>query len=371
MEISGKMKIIVVGTRGIPGISGGVETHCEELYPRLVEHFSCDVTITTRRQYIISNKSSFNGVKLKPLYAPYNSKTEAIIHTILGVFYAWRQKPDILHIHAIGPSLVTPLARMMGMKVVMTHHGPDYNRAKWGKLAKIVLRFGEKMGARYAHHIIVISQLIADIIAEKYGRTDTTLIYNGVAIPEKTASTGYLSSLGLQPGKYMIGVGRFVEEKGFHDLIDAHSKLEDKSMQLVLVGDADHETTYSQNLKKKARNNGVVLTGYIKGKPLQEIFSHARLFVIPSYHEGLPITLLEALAYGLDILASDIPANRELGLHKEDYFATGDIDQLASALKHKLQQGKPHDYSSLLKKYNWDAISDQTWEVYKKAASLP
>ena len=93
--------------------------------------------------------------------------------------------------------------------------------------------------------------------------------------------------------------------------------------------------------------------------------------MIPSYHEGLPITLLEALAYELDILASDIPANRELGLHKEDYFATGDIDQLASALKRKLQQGKPHDYSSLLKKYNWDAIIEQTWEVYKKAASLP
>jgi len=126
----------------------------------------------------------------------------------------------------------------------------------------------------------------------------------------------------------------------------------------VLVGDADHESDYSKALKIKAENNGVILTGFIKGEKLNQIFTHAKLFVLPSYHEGLPISLLEAMSYNLDILVSDISANKEVTLVSSDYFEVGNIKDLTKSLKRKLSDNNKRDFSSILKeKYNWDKIA--------------
>lgn len=144
-------------------------------------------------------------------------------------------KPDLLHIHAVGPSLLVPFARMLGMKVVMTNHGPDYDRQKWGRLAKSVIKTGERFGTRWSNKVIVISKVIADILKNNYGRTDSRLIFNGVNIPRKSESTAFLDSLGIIPGKYILAIGRFVKEKGFHDLIEAYSSLGYCGYSLVIM----------------------------------------------------------------------------------------------------------------------------------------
>ena len=359
------MKIVVLGTRGIPNIQGGVETHCQELYPRLVE-LGCDVTLFTRKPYIQSDVLEYRGVKLKHLYTPKNKSLEAIAHTLLGVIYARFLKPDILHIHAIGPSVMVPFAKLLGLKVVVTNHGPDYDRQKWGRLAKHILRLGEKWGTKYADKVIVISNTIKYILASKYKCYDSTLIYNGVNIPITTSNTSYIESLGLRKHKYIIGVGRFVPEKGFHDLVKAFLKLKEPGCLLVLVGDADHETEYSRKLKKIAKKNNVILTGFIKGEKLNEIFSHAKLFVMPSYHEGLPIALLEAMSYNLDVLVSDIPANLEVDLKKENYFPTGNIPILTNQIHSKLENKNTSDFQKVIRqKYNWNSIASQTLDAYR------
>jgi glycosyltransferase involved in cell wall biosynthesis len=365
-HLTNYMKIVVLGTRGIPHIQGGVETHCEELYPRLVK-LGCKVTLITRRTYADTTILEYRGVKLHHLYNPHHKSLEAIVHTFLGVLYARSQSPDILHIHAIGPSLLVPLAKLLGLKVVVTNHGPDYDRQKWGKIAKIILRLGEKLGSKFADKIIVISNTIKEIVESNYHRKDCVLIPNGVNIPPKCTSTAYINSLGLQKDKYIIAVGRFVPEKGFHDLIEAYKQLDNREYKLVLVGDADHETEYSRNLKETAYQHGVCLTGFLKGEKLNEVFSHARLFAMPSYHEGLPIALLEALSYGVDLLVSDILANQEIPLNKEDYFSVGDISNLSEQLSGKLRlPSKNHsNKSTILKKYNWDDVSSATFALYK------
>lgn len=360
------MKIIVLGTRGIPEIQGGVETHCQELYPRLAA-LGVDVTLITRTPYVKEKSTfSYKGVKLKHLYSPRKKSIEAIIHTFLGIIYARLKKPDILHIHAIGPSLLVPLAKFLGLKVVVTNHGPDYQRQKWGETAKAILRLGEKLGTLYADKIIVISEVIKNLLKEKYNNSDPILIYNGVNFPDKSKDTDYLDSLNLKPGKYIIGVGRFVEEKGFHDLISSYKAIND-DIKLVLVGDSDHETPYSNSLKNSARENNVTLTGFIKGEKLNQIYSNARLFVMPSYHEGLPIALLEALSYGLDVLVSDIPANLEVKLDPTSYFHTGNLKDLSDKLNNKLRETENKaDYKMVLaEKYNWDKIALSTLEVYR------
>ena len=163
------MRILVTGTRGIPYANGGIETHCRELYPRLVK-LGCNITVINRKPYIKKNIKEYKGVKLLTLYSPRKIFLEAFVHTFLSIVYAWIKKYKIIHIHAIGPCLLVPLARILGLKVVITNHGPDYNRQKWGKYAKVILRLGEKWGAKYANKIIVISHIIKKIIESKYKR---------------------------------------------------------------------------------------------------------------------------------------------------------------------------------------------------------
>lgn len=359
------MKIVVIGTRGIPNILGGVETHCEELYPRIVA-MGHDVTIVRRTPYVEANNkiSEYKGVKLIDVYAPRKKSVEAIIHTFLAVIKARGLKPDVLHVHAIGPAIMVPFARLIGMKVVMTNHGPDYDRQKWGRLAKFVLKAGEYFGTKFSNRVIVISNVIANILKTRYNRCDTDLIFNGVNKPKKSANVDFLQSKGILPGKYILALGRFVKEKGFHDLIEAYKRLGDCGYQLVIAGDADHEDEYSRTLKKQAADVGVILTGFIKGENLNQIMSNAALFAMPSYHEGLPIALLEAMSYNIDALVSDIPANILPCLCPSDYFKVGDVEDLSVRLADKLRQLQLQRQYDLAD-YNWDKIAEQTIEVYK------
>jgi glycosyltransferase involved in cell wall biosynthesis len=356
------MKIAVVGTRGIPNIPGGVETHCQELYPRLAA-MGYDITVMRRTCYVNDSLTDYHGVKLVNVYAPRVKSVEAVVHTYLATLKARLSGADIIHVHAVGPSLVVPFARMLGMKVVMTHHGPDYNRSKWGNMARKILRLGERWGVCHSNRVIVISGTIAKMIAEKYGRTDSAIIFNGVNRAAITADHDFLDRHGIVPQKYLLAVGRLVEEKGFHDLIAAYKLLGDKSIKLVIAGDSDHEDAYSHHLKHLAADAGVIMTGYVTGAPLQQLLSHAALFLLPSYHEGLPITLLEAMSYHLDVAVSDIPANRLPQLLPSDLFPVASPEAIADVVKRKLSAPTHRTYD--LTPYDWENIARQTAEVYK------
>jgi len=369
------MRIFVTGTRGIPDIPGGVEKHCQQLYPLLAAR-GHEVTVSTRSCYVEDPDPEWRGIRLVSVFAPRRKSLEAIVHTFASLIVARRYRPDVVHIHAIGPALLTPLARAMGFRVVVTNHGPDYDRQKWGPMAKFVLRAGERLGNRFANEVIAISKVIADGIRQKDGR-EANIIHNGVELPERNIGDSFLRKLGIKPaGKYILAVARLVPEKGLHDLLTAFAALpQDPSCHLVIAGDADHETPYSQELKQIAgKNRRVVMTGYITGDALAQVFSHASLFALPSYHEGLPIALLEAMSFGLPVLVSDIPAHREVGLPEERYFRCGDVADLQQKLTHHLGKETTTDelegVRELLKeKYDWKKIAGQTLDVYKKAAA--
>jgi len=367
------MKIFVTGTRGVPDIPGGVETHCEKLYPILI-NMGHEVIIARRSTYVRDKLNSWQGIKLVDIFTPRKKSTEAIIHTFLAIIKAKKTKSDILHIHAIGPSLMVPFARLLGLCVVVTHHGPDYERQKWGWLAKQVLKLSEYLGCKFANEVIVISTVIENIVQTRCKRS-SNLIYNGVTLPPKDIKSDYLESLNIKPGGYILAAARFVPEKGLHDLIEAFRDTK-SDYQLVIAGDADHEDKYSTDLKEMAKSDSrIVLTGFITGNKLQQIFKHARLFALPSYHEGLPIALLEALSYGLPVLVSDIAANLEVNLEKERYFQCGNVADLTHKLdlltKKQLYPGEKEHIRDLLENsYNWEKIAHQTINVYLKATSI-
>lgn len=361
------MKIVVTGTRGIPNVMGGVETHCEELFPRIASKGE-EVTVIRRSSYINDSLTEWNGVKLVDIATPKKKSFEAIVHTFRAINEAKRLGADVLHIHAIGPAMLTPYARLLGMKVVFTHHGPDYDREKWGRVAKTVLKLGERMGCRFANEVIVISDVIKNLIARKYGRTEHVhLIYNGVPSPDMCDFPEYFEELGIEKGKYILGMCRFVPEKNLHHLVEAFTRLKGEGVngiKLVLAGDTDFEDEYSLGLKEMARKNGVVLTGFIKGRKLHSLLTNCCCYCLPSSHEGLPIALLEAMSYKVPVVVSDIPANLEVGLPKEDYFPCGDVDALAKRLQEVATKPvQTIDYD--MGKYDWDRIANQVNDVYQ------
>ncbi|MBN1586367.1 MAG: glycosyltransferase family 4 protein [Candidatus Omnitrophica bacterium] len=370
------MKIVVVGTRGFPDVQGGVERHCEELYTRLAA-LGCDITVISRSPYTGGTPYVYRGVQVLPVDCPKHKFMEAPIHTLLGVLKAKQLKAKILHVHAIGPSLFVPLARLLGMKVVMTHHGPDYERKKWNWFAKTILRLGERLGVTCSNQVIAVSQAIGCSVRARFGR-DLAVIPNGVVVSEPAHEEEVLKKYDLERGEYILAVGRLVPEKGFDELIESFERFATAGQsrvlrkKLVIVGDADHEDEYSRQLKKKSsRISGVVMTGFQTGKPLQELYSHAGLFVLPSYHEGLPITLLEALSYGSSCLVSDIPANREVGLENDRYFRPGDIGVMTRKLEQFVNEAPAGDgprakrIQQVVRDYDWGQIAARTLELYE------
>jgi glycosyltransferase involved in cell wall biosynthesis len=348
-----------------------VETHAEHLCPLLVE-LGCEVDVIARAPYQPESiGDEWKGVRFHRLWAPRSKGLEAILHTGLGVLYAgFVRRPDVLHIQAIGPALMVPLARLLGLRVVVTHHGPDYDRQKWGHFARQALQVGERFGMRWANDRIVISEVIRSLVRRKHGR-DSTLIPNGVVLPEMPNTVGALTAFGLEPGKYVLLVSRLVPEKRHLDLIAAFQQAALSSWKLAIVGASDHPDAYVQEvLNTAAATPGVVCTGLQTGLALSELYAHAGIFVLPSSHEGLPIAMLEALSYGLPVVASDIPANLEVGLPAEHYYPLGDVTTLAKRLKEFAAQAltaraRESRRAWVSERFDWRDIARRTLAVYK------
>lgn len=358
---------MVLGVRSLSGVQGGVETHAEQLYPRLAK-LGCDVEVVVRTPFTPRKHERLGDVRLRRIWSPRTPGFEALLHSVLGVFYAGISRPDVLHIHAVGPAIVAPLARLMGLRVVVTHHGPDYERDKWGWFARSVLRSGERLGMTYAHARIAISRVIVEAIRARFGR-DSDLIPNGAVSVELPRETDEIERYGLRRGQYFLQVSRIVPEKRQLDLIRAFARARAPGWRLAIVGAGTGE--YAQQVEAAGRSEGVVLTGFQKGAALRQLYSHAGAFVLPSSHEGLPIAILEALSHGLPVIASSIPANLEIGLDEASYFPVGDTEALAERLR-QFAQAPPDPQAAEARRqwvastYDWDRIAAQTLAVYQR-----
>lgn len=364
------LRVSMLGLRGFPMVQGGVETHAENLCPLLAE-LGCSIEVIARSTYQPKEITQWRNVQFKSIWAPKSKGLEAIVHTFLGVLYAGLiSRPDVLHIQAIGPALMVPLARLLGLRVVVTHHGPDYDRQKWGRFAKLALRMGERFGMRWSNARIVISKVIANIVLQSHNR-GSDLIPNGVVLPEMPTLTSTLDSFDLEAGKYVVLVSRLVPEKRHLDLIKAFSQAALPGWKLAIVGASDHPDAYVLKVLEKAKGcPNIVCTGLQTGNALRELYGHAGMFVLPSSHEGLPIALLEALSYGLPVIASDIPANLEVGLAEEHYFPLGNIEALADRLRafasEPRSQEKIEDQRAWVSsRFNWHEIARKTVAVYR------
>jgi len=369
-----KTKICVVGLRGVPGVMGGIESHCEQIFPRL-KRLSDDfeITIIGRRPYVGGAAYDYEGIRVVPLPAARSKYLEAITNTALAVLYArFYEKAEVVHIHGIGPALLGPIARLLGMKLVVTHHGQDFERAKWNSIAKAVLRLGEQCAVRAAHRVIVVSKSVTEELRRQNSRRHARIEYipNGAtelpADPLIGDGTAPLEGLGLKPGGYILAVGRLVPEKAFHLLIDAF-RVAKPGYKLAIVGRADHDDAYSRQLMAKAGDD-VVFCGFQRHGALRALYRHAALFVLPSTHEGLPIAALEAAKLGVPMVLSDIQANLDIGLDPQNYFRSGDTHALAAKLGQDYRSFEI-DAQEIGRRFDWGAITEATQKVYAHLAA--
>lgn len=335
--------------------------HCENIYP----FFSSDMKLRVyrRKPYLTqySNKD-YPNIEFIDLSSTRIKGLEAVLHTFLCVMHIlFHRKPQAVHVHNIGPGMFTPLLRLMGLKVVMTYHSANYEHAKWGRLARTLLRLCESISLRCSHRIIFVNKFQM----QKYStRVQKKSIYiaNGIHRVTRTPDKQFLEKHGIASGEYLLGVGRLTPEKGFEYLVQAASSLPNVK-QVVIAGNSDHDTTYYEQLKALDTAHKVIFTGYTTGEDLRQLYSHARMFVLSSVVEGFPLVMLEAMSYGLPLVVSDIPASHLVELPHDRYFECRNAQSLAQVLEKHLADDAP-SYQYRLDDYHWPLIAQRTETVF-------
>ncbi len=371
------MKIAMIGHKRIPSREGGIEIVVGELSKRMAA-LGHSVTAYNRKSRHIAGDSfntasgldEYEGVRLKWVYTPDSSKLNAIVYSALSTIGAVFKSYDIIHFHAEGPSAMVPLAKLFGKKCVVTIHGLDWQRSKWGGFATRFLLLGEKCAAKYADSVIVLSKNVQQYFREKYNR-ETVYIPNGIDSPEIIPPEIIKEKYSLEKDGYLLFLGRLVPEKGIHFLINAYKELETQ-LPLVIAGGASHTGEYESELHALAKGDErIIFTGFVQGKELSELYSNAYLYILPSELEGMPISLLEAMSYGNACLTSDIPECTEVCEDKAVYFKCSDEKSLKGALEEllknpeRIKELKSAAREYILGRFNWDEVTKRTLDVYR------
>ena len=372
------MKVAMIGHKVVPSRRGGIENVLTTLCPILVE-MGLDVTCYNRSSDKVENEyvgtvenNMYKGVKIKNAWTLKVRGFAAMIASFTAAISASFCDYDVVHFHAEGPCAALWIPKLFGKKCVATVHGLDWQREKWGKgFASKYIKFGEKVLAKYADEVIVLSQSAYDYFKETYNR-ETTIIHNGISRPERKDAQLITEKYGLKKDEYISVVSRLTAEKGIHYLIDAYNQIK-TDKKLVIAGDTSDTDDYVALLKQKAAGNpNIIFTGFISGDTLRELYSNSYISVLPSDLEGMSLCLLEALAYKNALVCSDIPENTLVAEDKAVYFKKGSIDDLAQKLQdlcndavlvEKLRDGVDE---FILNKYNWQDVAKSTCELYEK-----
>jgi len=374
------MKIAFIGQKGIPAIQGGVEKHVEELSVRLAKQ-GHEVFVYVRNNYTDKRIKEYNGVRLIHLPSISSKNLDAISHTFLATIHAIFKHYDIIHYQAIGPSSLSFLIRIFKpfTLLISTFHCQDYYHQKWGWLAGTYLRFGEYITCKIPHTTIVISNILKKYVKKYYNR-DAIVIPNG-AEANPTKKDQLLKFWNLKKKNYIISVSRLIRHKGIHYLIEAFKQLEDtnkvpNNFKLVIVGDGFHTDDYVNYLKTiSIGRKNIIFTGSQTGNNLEQLFSHAYLFVQPSESEGLSLSLLEAMGYGIAPLVSNIPENLDPMEGCGFSFENKNVEGLRDKIAYLLAKSEEVEMMGLLakekarKQYSWDSIAIKTAQVYEELIS--
>lgn len=371
------LRIAMLGHKRIPSREGGIEIVVEELATRMAKK-SHSVTCYNRKGHNVAG-SEFDGTKLKTYkgvtlqevftidkrgLAAMTASVSASLRAALGNY-------DVVHIHAEGPAFMCWLPKLFGKKVIVTVHGLDHQRAKWGKFASWYIRSGEKNAVRFADEIIVLSKGVQDYFQNTYGRT-TRFIPNGVNKAKPRKARQITEKWGLTKDSYILYLGRIVPEKGERYLIEAFKQTK-TDKKLVIAGGSSDTQVFMDELKSLAKDDDrIIFTGFVQGEILEELYSNPYIYTLPSDLEGMPLSLLEAMSYGNCCLTSDIPECAEVVEDKALLFRKSDVSDLKTKLQNAcdhpemVETYKAQAEEFICRKYNWDDVVEKTLKLYQR-----
>lgn len=368
-----RLRIAFLGMKCMPALGqGGVEVVVEELSTRMAK-LGHQVTCYNRsgKQGGKKGLTTYKGVRIvnvptidKRGLAAMSASTVAAIRAAFGPY-------DVVHFHAEGPCAMLWLPKLMGKRCIATIHGLDHQRAKWGKLASTYIMLGEKCAVRFADEVIVLSKGVQDYFMKTYGRK-TRFIPNGVNHPKAHEADLIRKKFGLEKDGYILFLARLVPEKGLNYLIRAYRQVK-TDKKLVIAGGTSDTDQFVKELKVMAAGDDRILfTGFVRGQMLEELYSNAYLYTLPSDLEGMPLSLLEAMSYGNCCLVSDIAECTEVVEDKAMVFRRGNVEDLREKLqtacdREELVQGYKKDAAEFIcGKYDWDEVVEETVKLYYK-----
>lgn len=374
--MEGKLNIAMFGHKRIPSREGGIEIVVEEISTRLVRE-NHTVTCFNRAGHHVSGKEfdtqsgkEYKGIKLKTVPTIEQKGLAAVSSSFFAALCSAFGKYDVVHIHAEGPAFFSWLPKLFGKRVVVTVHGIDWQREKWKSgFGSKFIRQGEKNAVKYADEIIVLSKGVQNYFKDTYGR-ETQFIPNGVNRPDIQEAQLITEKFGLNKDSYILFLGRLVPEKGIRYLIEAFKQIK-TDKKLVIAGGSSDTDSFAEELKELAKDDDrIIFTGFVQGQMLDELYSNAYIYILPSDLEGMPLSLLEAMSCGNCCLVSDIPECAEVVGDKALIFKKSDV----SDLREKMQEAcdypetvielKKQAADFICEKYNWDDVVEKTVELY-------
>ena len=373
-----RLRIAMFGHKRIPSREGGIEIVVEELATRMAA-LGHEVTCYNRgghhvsgAQFDSASTENLKQVRLKTVWTLDKKGLAAVTSSISAAFCCAFSRTDVVHIHAEGPAVMCWLPKLFGKKVVVTVHGLDWQREKWkGGFGAKYIHWGEKMAVRFADEIIVLSKGVQQYFRDTYGR-ETVFIPNGVSKPEIREAKEITDCFGLEKDSYILFLGRLVPEKGIHYLIEAYRNIK-TDKKLVIAGGVSDSGEYGEELKKLANNHSdIVFTGFVQGKLLEELYSNAYLYVLPSDLEGMPLSLLEAMSYGNCCVTSDIEECAAVITDHGATFPKGNVAALTETLQTLcddmkiVTKYKEQAANYITGRYSWDDVTERTLELYQR-----
>ena len=371
-----QLNIVMLGHKRIPSREGGVEIVVEELSTRMVSAGHC-VTCLNRdgehvsgKEFSTASGTAYKGIRIRTVPTLDKKGLAAMTASVTGAIAAAFGRFDVVHFHAEGPCAMLWLPKLFGKRCIATIHGLDHQRAKWGRFARAYIMLGEKCAAKFADEIIVLSNGVQQYFRDVYNR-ETVMIPNGVTKPVIREAKEIEAEYGLKKDEYVLFLGRLVPEKGITYLIDAFKQLE-TDKKLVIAGGSSDTPDYARQLQELAADDErIIFTGFVQGRMLEELYSNAYLYVLPSDLEGMPLSLLEAMSYGNCCVTSNI---EECAAVMDEYgltFPKGNVDALRKLLQELCNDSeKVHRFQAasseyITRKYNWDDVTEKTLELYR------
>lgn len=375
--MSNRLRIAMLGHKRIPSREGGIEIVVEELSTRMV-NLGYDVTCYNRSGHHISGKQfdtqslkEYKGIKLKNVLTINAKGLAAMTSSFFGAIAIAFSKCDVVHFHAEGPCAMLWIPKLFGKRCIATIHGLDHQRAKWGKFASSYIMLGEKCAVKYADEIIVLSNGVQQYFKDTYSR-NTIFIPNGVNKPQIRQADLIQNKYGLKKDSYILYLGRIVPEKGLRYLIQAFKQVE-TDKKLVIAGGSSDTDEFMLELKSMAQDDErIIFTGFVQGQTLEELYSNAYIYTLPSDLEGMPLSLLEAMSYGNCCVVSNISECTEVVQDKAVVFEKSSVLDLKDKLQNLCNDvGLTNTYKKnaseyICNKYNWNDVVKHTLELYQQ-----